>query len=74
MGISDYDKWLYDQVDRYMEEQDMRVCNNCIHYFDGVCTKDWNNMDKSYYIPDRDDVAPDDSCEDWEYNEMDGDE
>ena len=69
-AIDPYDKWLYDQVDRYMEEQDMRCCANCTHYFNDVCTKDWNNMDESYYLPDRDDKDPEDSCDDWEYNEL----
>ena len=43
-------------------------CWNCM-LFDptkDACTKDWNNMDESYYNPDRDDRDPSDSCDDWE--------
>lgn len=68
--ISDYDKWLYDQVDKYMEEQDMKCCDNCIHYIDGYCWKDVNNLDPANLVPERDSRAEDDSCDDWEYNEM----
>ena len=68
--ISDYDKWLYDQVDRYMEEQDKMTCGNCTHYINGFCWKDINNMDQSLLDKERDTRAEDDYCEDWEYNEM----
>ena len=71
MGMGIYNKPANEPV---TEGQSVKCCGNCLHYFDDVCTKDWNNMDESYYIPDRDDKEPDDTCDDWEYNEMlDGD-
>lgn len=68
--ISPYDKWLYDQVDKYMEEQDMKCCGNCINYVGDYCIKDWNNMDESCKDAERDAKDPDDYCDDWEYNEF----
>lgn len=42
-------------------------CWNCEHFDDnGKCMKDWNNLDPSYYIPDRDDRSENEYCEDWE--------
>lgn len=67
--ISDYDKWLYDQVDRYMEEQDMKCCDNCLHYIGDYCLKDVNNADEDLIRPEYA-KDPDDYCDDWEYNEM----
>lgn len=43
-------------------------CWNCEAYDGDHCTKDWNNADESYYIPDRDDKEPEDYCDDWSYN------
>ena len=43
-------------------------CETCVHYDGRRCTKDWNNLDPAYYIPDRDDVEPWDHCEDYEYD------
>ena len=68
-AIDPYDKWLYDQVDRYMEEQDMMTCENCTHYIKGICWKDVPEIDESRIDKDRDARDPDDYCEDWEYNE-----
>ena len=45
-------------------------CWNCIN-FDSkreACTLNWNNMDESNYIPDRDDRKPCDCCNDYEWN------
>lgn len=44
-------------------------CWNCTCYNGDCCTKDWNNADEIYYVPDRDDHDPDYMCEDWEQNE-----
>lgn len=44
-------------------------CRYCTHYDGDVCTKDWNNMDESYYIQDRDDKDETDCCSDYEWNE-----
>ena len=51
------------------EYEGPRECNFCIHYDGNHCTKDWNNMDGSYYIPDRDDKNGDDTCDDFELDE-----
>ena len=40
-------------------------CENCFHYDGGYCTKDWNNMDDDYMIPERDEKDPDDYCDDY---------
>lgn len=45
-------------------------CGNCSHYDGDHCMKDWNNLDKDYYIPDRDDKEPECVCDDWELDEM----
>lgn len=44
------------------------ACLYCTHYLGDVCTKDWNNMDESYYIPERDDKEADECCDDYEWN------
>lgn len=46
-----------------------KCCGNCLEYDGDHCIKDWNNADKDYYIPDRDDKDPDDCCDDWEYDD-----
>lgn len=45
-------------------------CAYCVHFDPSkdACTKDWNNLDDSYYIPDRDDREPGDLCECYEWN------
>ena len=66
--ISDYDKWLYDQVDKYMEDQDMKCCDNCIHYVERYCIKDLSQkIENTEQLEAKD---PGDYCDDWEYNEM----
>lgn len=42
-----------------------RGCWNCAEYDGDRCMKEWNNLDESYYIPDRDDKNPTDCCDDW---------
>lgn len=44
------------------------ACKRCIYYDPRyeACNRDWNNLDESYYIPDRDDRNEDDSCDDYE--------
>lgn len=44
------------------------ACEYCEHYNGTYCTIDWNNMDESYCIPDRDEREPDDSCDDYAWN------
>ena len=51
----------------------MKCCGNCANFIGDYCTKNWNNMDESYYNPDTDDKKPEDYCDDWEYNEFDED-
>lgn len=41
-------------------------CGNC-RYFDGeYCTKEWNNLDRDYCVPERDSTYEDEWCNDWE--------
>lgn len=44
-------------------------CWNCWNYDGDRCTKNWNNMDESYYTPGEDDKKPDDWCESFNRNE-----
>ena len=46
-----------------------RRCANCVDFDGDHCTKDWNNLNPSDYIPERDDKSPDDYCEEWKYFE-----
>lgn len=43
-------------------------CWNCMLYDPSkcACTKNWNNLDSSYYNPDEDDREPDEYCKDHE--------
>lgn len=43
-------------------------CKYCNSYNGDYCTKDWNNMDESYCIPERDEKDEFDSCDDYEWN------
>jgi len=61
-----------DMIDRLEDGVDVEeCCKNCIHYDASwcACTKEWNNMVPSYYVPDRDDVEEDGWCGDWELDE-----
>ena len=51
----------------YNDEDNAPMCENCIEFDPryGACTKDWNNLDPVYYIPDRDDRKPEDKCDEW---------
>ena len=44
-------------------------CGSCIHFEGDYCTKEWNNLDRDYCIPDRDSRNEDDFCDDWEEDE-----
>ena len=47
------------------------ACKHCI-FFDfryEACNREWNNLDESYYIPDRDDRDENDSCEHYEFDQ-----
>lgn len=51
----------------YNDEDNAPMCESCMEY-DKIleaCTRDWNILDKSYYIPARDDRKPDDECKDY---------
>ena len=48
----------------------MKCCQNCINYVDDCCWKDINNMDESLLDRERDAREPEDTCDDWEYNEF----
>lgn len=41
-------------------------CGSCKEWDGAHCTRWWNNLDPSYYIPWRDDKEETDSCEEWE--------
>ena len=46
-------------------------CWNCL-LFDvskEACSREWNNNEPEYYVPDRDDRKIDDYCDDWEKDE-----
>jgi hypothetical protein len=43
-------------------------CASCENYDDGVCMKEWNDLDPAYYIADRDDKEPSDLCDDYKWN------
>lgn len=45
-------------------------CQYCIEYDPGKgrCTKEWNNLDFTYYVDWRDDKEPDDLCEDYKWS------
>lgn len=43
-------------------------CYYCMEYDGDRCHKEWNNNEEDYYIDWRDDKAPDDCCEDYEWN------
>jgi hypothetical protein len=51
------------------KEEHENGCWNCTNYDGNRCTKEWNNLDPSYYIDWRDDKKPDDYCDDWELEE-----
>ena len=48
------------------EQKPENGCWNCRHYdwTRESCTRNWNNLDDSYYNPDLDDHDPTDCCED----------
>lgn len=48
-------------------------CGTCTHYDGSRCTKDWNNLDEAYYIPERDDKKHSEWCDDYEWDEDDFD-
>ena len=61
-------------LEQYFEQLDNQPrCENCKHYNHkyGACSVLWNNLDESYYIPNRDDCEPDDHCARWEEEEDD---
>lgn len=41
-------------------------CNTCRHYDGQYCTRDWNNMDRDYCVPHRDERDPGDVCDEYE--------
>ena len=53
----------------FTDPEPKRCCDNCHHYDKKrYCTKDWNNMDPSYCVPERDEVEGTDCCDDWEWD------
>lgn len=44
----------------------MFACKKCLHYNGRFCTKDWNNLEEDYLITERDEVDPDDFCDEYE--------
>ena len=52
-----------------LKEKHPDGCWNCSNYDGDRCTKEWNNLDESYYIDWRDDKEPDEYCDDWSLEE-----
>ena len=46
-----------------------RGCWCCFNYDGDHCTKNWNNLDPSYYVPCLDDKKPDEICDDFNFDE-----
>lgn len=44
-------------------------CGSCVFYDGSHCTKDWNDLDITYYLPERDDREPYETCDDYEWDE-----
>ena len=48
-----------------------KCCGNCWLFNGDYCTKDWNNADEDYCVPERDSHEPEDkACDDWDFNPM----
>ena len=43
-----------------------QCCATCKHYNGDYCTKEWDDNDPDCCIPERDEKAEDDYCDDWE--------
>lgn len=43
-------------------------CWNCTEYNGDSCMLEWNNADPVYYVPERDDKAPNHICEHWNHD------
>ena len=69
-GILDVDAGGGDSYEMPQEALSAHTCGSC-RLFDGdYCTKEWNNGDESYCIPERDEKDPDtDTCEQIDYVE-----
>ena len=44
-------------------------CGSCIFNDGSHCTKDWNDLDSTYYLPERDDREPYETCDDYKWDE-----
>ena len=60
---------LEDATEEEAEKKITHCCGNCIEYDGDRCTLYWNNLDESYYLPDRDDKDPYDCCDYWQLDE-----
>ena len=69
-GIVDLDLGGGDALPCPQEMWSARTCGSC-KLFDGeYCTKEWNNADPCYCVPERDEKDPDtDYCDDIDYIE-----
>ncbi|MBQ1779294.1 MAG: hypothetical protein IIZ93_14160 [Acidaminococcaceae bacterium] len=72
-GYNSRSEMEYFEKRKYIEDEEKKHgpdngCWNCQLYDwnKEACTKNWNNLDESHYIPERDDRKPDDQCEDYE--------
>ena len=45
-------------------------CEHCIHFdaTKSACTREWNNLDESCYVPERDDRETDETCDSYEWD------
>ena len=53
-------------IDQYFGADIPECCGTCFYYDGTYCMKDWNNLDRDYCIPDRDEKEESDYCDDYE--------
>ena len=69
-GILDVSNGGEDSYEMPQEALSPHTCGSCRLFNGEYCTKEWNNADESYCIPERDEKDPDvDTCDDIDYQE-----
>ena len=58
----------FDEDNPYYQyfDDEVKCCDNCIHFDGRYCTKELNNLDDTYLIPERDKRSGNDLCDDYE--------
>lgn len=64
-GVTGNEPELNDIPDMWIPDD---CCRYCIYYDGDVCTREWNNGDEDYYVPERDDKLETDCCDHYEWN------